>query len=552
MGEKCTVLMPLYNKEEYIQQAIKSVLNQKTDFEIELIIADDCSTDRSVEIAEKFFLENPEKVKVLRSDKNRGLLSNDIRVFDNMKSEYFCVLDPDDYWIDNDFLQKGINFLEKNKEFVCYSSNTVVQEEGKEPMAYIAMNEPQYITDSIQDYLNGKAVVPHTTAAIYRNVIFKNGVPKMIRDAVGTKSEPSYRGDHDRFVIHLKYGKAMFVNEFVGVYRINKSGIWSGASQVHRDLLDAQAKFDYCNFYDHLYENEFRKMAIPYYKHALEGKKRMLEKGGILEKADEQLLQEIGKELEDGSGMTNFEIEEKIKNMETMILNGIGIQKEILWANIFHDTIRGSKWLPEKMPFSPGRWALGYPGLYLLYRALNEMRPRSILELGLGQSTQLTGNYVKYQNQSGNMCRHYVVEDNENWIRFFQNNNSIPKETDIIHMNMKEVEFDINIIGKTKVNMYEGFKEKLEGEKFDLIFIDAPWGSEEYSRIDVANILPDCLEDRFMIIVDDCNRIGELRSLRLMQDILNENGISYRQGIYEGEKATVCLVSSDLEFMCSM
>lgn len=234
METKCTVVMPLFNKEEYLEQAVNSVLAQETNFRIELVIADDCSSDRSVEIAESLQAENPDKVRVLRANQNMGLLSNDIRVFENMKSEYFCVLDPDDYWIDNNFLQKAIDFLDANKEFVCYSANTIVQEDGKEPRAYIAMNVPQYITNSIHDYLNQKTVVPHTTAAIYRNAIYKNGVPKIIYDAVGTKSEASYRGDHDRFVIHLKYGKAMFVNEFVGVYRINNGGIWSGASQIDR------------------------------------------------------------------------------------------------------------------------------------------------------------------------------------------------------------------------------------------------------------------------------------------------------------------------------
>lgn len=552
MEKKCTVLMPVYNKEEYIEQAIQSVLDQETDYLIELVIADDCSVDRSVAIAEEFCLQNPEKIRVLRSDKNRGLLSNDIRVFQNMKTEYFCVLDPDDYWIDKRFLQKGISFLETNKEYVCYSSNTVVLEENKQPIAYISTKESQKVTASIEDYFNGRAVVPHTTAAIYRNVIFKNGVPKIIYDAVGTISEASYRGDHDRFVMHLKYGKAIFVNEYVGVYRITKSGIWSGASQIHRDLLAAQAKFDYSAFYNHLYQRQFKNMAIPYYTRAREERERMLKRGESLEKGDERLFQEVKKEMEDGCDVTSIEVEARIKRMEGLIFQGLGVQKEILWANIFHDTIRGSEWLPENISFSPGRWALGYPGLYLLYRALNEMRPSAILELGLGQSTQITGSYVKYQTQCGNMCRHYVVEDNQNWIRFFCHNNSIPEATEIIRLDMKEMEFDINIIGKTKINMYNGFKERLEGEKFDLIFIDAPWGSEEYSRIDVANILPGCLTDRFMIIMDDCNRKGELRTVRLMQDILNESGIAYCQGIYEGEKATVCLVSPDLEFMCSM
>ncbi len=62
--------------------------------------------------------------------------------------------------------------------------------------------------------------------------------------------------------------------------------------------------------------------------------------------------------------------------------------KEILWAEIFRSVTDKSTWLKNRS-FAPGRWALGYPALYILYRILNEMKPKSILELGLGQSTRM-------------------------------------------------------------------------------------------------------------------------------------------------------------------
>ena len=66
---------------------------------------------------------------------------------------------------------------------------------------------------------------------------------------------------------------------------------------------------------------------------------------------------------------------------------------EILWANIYHDTIASSDWLHDRT-ISPGglyRWGVGYNFLYAVYRILDEMRSRHILELGLGQSTRLSG-----------------------------------------------------------------------------------------------------------------------------------------------------------------
>lgn len=74
-------------------------------------------------------------------------------------------------------------------------------------------------------------------------------------------------------------------------------------------------------------------------------------------------------------------LDEKIAKLEA-------ISSENVWANIFNNTISNSPWLKDKS-FSPGRWGVGYAYLYVMYRVLNEIRPRRILELGLGQSTRM-------------------------------------------------------------------------------------------------------------------------------------------------------------------
>lgn len=557
MDAKCTVVMPLYNKEEFIEQAINSVLEQKVREKIQLIIADDCSTDKSLEIAEKYADLHRDLIKVLKSERNQGLLANDIRVFENMKTDYFCVLDPDDYWIDNDFLQKAIDFLDANPEFICYSSNTIVDEEG-ERKPYIDRKEDNIVTESIEDYLDGKAVVPHTTAAVYRNVIYKYGVPSIIKNAVGTISESSFRGDQDRFVMHLKYGKAMFKNEMVGFYRIYDGGMWGGEKKVYQYLLEAQAKFDYSRFYDGVYEDLFLKQVRElYYVPTLILKKESEAKGEFLNDKGNELFDCLNNKMMEYD--RRITLEKKIQAVEDHIqaqnqslhIEQYKVQKEILWANIFHDTIRGSRWFPDDISLSPGRWALGYPALYALYRVLEEVQPKSVLELGLGQSTKLTSSYAKYKSFTGENCEHIVIEHDKEWIQHFSRSFDT-KDINIIQLNMGEAAFSVQGIGDVRVNVYEGFQEKLQGKKFDFIFIDAPSGSDEYSRIDLINILPDCLNESFVIFMDDYNRIGEQRSVALITTILNEHHIRYCTGGYGGEKTSLLIVSEDLHFLCTM
>ena len=92
---------------------------------------------------------------------------------------------------------------------------------------------------------------------------------------------------------------------------------------------------------------------------------------------------------------------------------------ELLWANIFHDAIKGCYWFPsESFSMNLGRWAVGYNYYYVVFRVLNEFKPKNILELGLGQSTKLLGQYVKTHEG----CNHNIVEHDANFVRVSQEN----------------------------------------------------------------------------------------------------------------------------------
>ena len=73
-------------------------------------------------------------------------------------------------------------------------------------------------------------------------------------------------------------------------------------------------------------------------------------------------------------------------------------------------------------------------------------------------------------------------------------------------------------VGSTNVTKYVGFDEKLKEKSFDLMMIDGPYGyrSPDYSRVDILSILPDCLNDEFVILMDDCDRKGEQRTCQLI------------------------------------
>lgn len=113
-----TVIIPLYNKEKYIENAIKSILNQTfTDFE--LLIVNDSSTDKSVEIASKFLSE---KVHLIHHEKNSGLAATRNTGIKKATSNYVTFLDADDLWKSH-FLEKIFHLIQNFPEARIFGTN---------------------------------------------------------------------------------------------------------------------------------------------------------------------------------------------------------------------------------------------------------------------------------------------------------------------------------------------------------------------------------------------------------------------------------------------
>lgn len=120
---KVSVLMPTYNHESTIAQAIESFLAQKTTFDVELLVNDDCSTDNTYTIA-LAYAQKDARIKVFKQEQNQGLLTNYKFLLDQAKGEYLAVLESDDYWIDDQKLQKQVDYLAAHPH--CHLSFTGV------------------------------------------------------------------------------------------------------------------------------------------------------------------------------------------------------------------------------------------------------------------------------------------------------------------------------------------------------------------------------------------------------------------------------------------
>ena len=219
-------------------------------------------------------------------------------------------------------------------------------------------------------------------------------------------------------------------------------------------------------------------------------------------------------------------------------------EEENTWANVFHDVIKDSVWLQNKA-FAPGRWAAGYQMLYVMYRILDSVKPRKILELGLGQTTRMISQYSGYYH-----AEHQVVEHDPKWIEFFTTTYEVPDNVKFVNL---ETIVD-KYLDDEAVIMYRGFEEQFRGQKFDFICIDAPIGGKaiKYARVDILKVIPECLEPDFVILIDDTTRIGENNTIKLLQKIFEENGIEYVTKRYEGKKSSTIFTTEKYSFLTSL
>jgi glycosyltransferase involved in cell wall biosynthesis len=110
------VAIVTYNQENFIAKAIESALMQKTLFSFTIVIGEDCSSDSTYEICNRYYKEFPHKIVLLKNESNVGLVRNYQKVFNACSAKYVAILEGDDYWTDNLKLQKQVDIMENDKD----------------------------------------------------------------------------------------------------------------------------------------------------------------------------------------------------------------------------------------------------------------------------------------------------------------------------------------------------------------------------------------------------------------------------------------------------
>jgi len=247
---KVSIILLAYNQKSYLRQAIDSVLIQQVEFDYELIIGEDCSTDGTADIARDYAQRYPAKVRVLFQDREtaerlrrRGLggKRNFITTLEACRGEYIALLDGDDYWTDPLKLQKQVDFFEKHPECaVCFHNVVAVDEDGKPTEKLCAVDQAE-ISD-FEQLLWGN-FIPTCS------VMFRREPMPTIPDWFLT----SKIGDWPLILLKAQYGKIGYIDRVMAAYRVHASGVWTSRRRSHRivtcikmlDNIDRDFHFKY-------------------------------------------------------------------------------------------------------------------------------------------------------------------------------------------------------------------------------------------------------------------------------------------------------------------
>lgn len=234
-----------YNHAPYIRQCLDGFLMQQCDFEYEILIHDDASTDGTSDIIREYQKKYPEIIKPIIQKENQwsqGVRGINIKFnFSRAKGKYIALCEGDDYWTDPLKLQKQVSFLEANPEYslVCGGFKSVNAITGEEEIII------KDVEKSLDNTFQGFDI---TIERFFKQWITKTMTLVFRKEFYNPTDFENYKYNRD---VHLNYhllkrGKGYYMKEVLGVYHIHDGGVFSSLQDnsklntfylVYKDLL---------------------------------------------------------------------------------------------------------------------------------------------------------------------------------------------------------------------------------------------------------------------------------------------------------------------------
>jgi glycosyltransferase involved in cell wall biosynthesis len=244
---KMSVAITAYNHARFLRQAVESVLAQRTDFDTEILLGDDASTDDTPQIIRAYAEKYPKRVQAIFRDRNIGAKRNFADLYERSRGEYFTCLDSDDYWTCPDKLQRQIDFLDRHPDYsICFHSALMVWEGGaREPMVHFPPGRKE--TYRLEELLAHDFI--STSAMVVRH--------KLIREFPDWFWQSPF-SDWSFLALNALHGDIGYLDECWSVYRQHGTGIYSSLPLEERIEKHIQFNRIFLDVFDPKYHRVLR------------------------------------------------------------------------------------------------------------------------------------------------------------------------------------------------------------------------------------------------------------------------------------------------------
>lgn len=226
-----SVAMITYNHEKYIEEAINSVLMQQCDFEVELVITNDKSTDTTDAIIRRILNnhKNASWIKYISREDNLGMMGNYIQTFTETSGKYIAICEGDDFWTDPLKLQRQVDFFKENPEtsFVFHAASFLLNS-GEIGSFNGNVNLTKTGIISTATFLENESNTYVSASSMLRSDVVSN-MPEWFKNA--------FVGDYPIMFLALEKGKIGYLKENMATYRIASEGSWSNSNLSYNKRL---------------------------------------------------------------------------------------------------------------------------------------------------------------------------------------------------------------------------------------------------------------------------------------------------------------------------
>lgn len=244
-----SVVLITYNHALYIDGAMRSIFNQDFNGMIELIIADDASSDNTIEIIKKY--ENKDSrfiFRYLAQDKNLGVTKNYQRAFAACTGKYAAIIEGDDMWTNKEKLTKQTKVLDDHAEIVLCSSNYFIwNEDAGRYRTRTSVDQTGFMYYDTP-YIIDNNLPGNFSACVYRVETLRKIPKELFEHKLYDWGINIFVGTHGLFA---------YMHEPLSTYRIHDQGVWSQMSSVQKLNEQIETAEKYNEMTGRRYETEF-------------------------------------------------------------------------------------------------------------------------------------------------------------------------------------------------------------------------------------------------------------------------------------------------------